>query len=107
MKLSSANDNITKLLVLKSMYSCLIIKLLVQEAINQPPFYDHYTSQPALANWRILLVQSFTAHMPLLTATSAFGLGRRCWSSPQQCYLHCLCTRQQLEGDLVATCTDH
>jgi len=37
-------------------------------------------------------VQSFTAHMALLTATSAFGLGTRCWSSPQQCYLHCLCT---------------
>jgi len=37
-------------------------------------------------------MQSFTAHMPLLMATSAFGLGRRCWSSPQQCYLHCLCT---------------
>jgi len=29
--------------------------------------------------------------MPLLAATSAFGLGRRRWSSPQQCYLHCLC----------------
>ena len=28
--------------------------------------------------------------MALLTATSAFGLGRRRWSSPQQCYLHCL-----------------
>ena len=28
--------------------------------------------------------------MPLLKATSAFGLGTRCWSSPQQCYLHCL-----------------
>ena len=26
--------------------------------------------------------------MPLLTATSAFGSQRRCWSSPQ----HCLCT---------------
>jgi len=37
-------------------------------------------------------VQSFTAHMPLLTATSAFRLGRRRWSSPQQCYLHCLRT---------------
>ena len=24
--------------------------------------------------------------------TSAFELGRRRWSSPQQCYLHCLCT---------------
>jgi len=35
-------------------------------------------------------VQSFTARMPLLMATSAFGLGRRHWSSPQQCYLHCV-----------------
>jgi len=42
---------------------------------------------PPVANWRILLVQSFTAHMPLLTA---FGLERRRWSSPQQCYLRCL-----------------
>ena len=27
-----------------------------------------------------------------MTATSTFGLGRRRWSSPQQCYLHCLRT---------------
>jgi len=47
---------------------------------------------PSVKNWRILLVQSFTARMPLLTGTSAFGLGRRRWSSPQQCYLHCLRT---------------
>ena len=39
-----------------------------------------------------LLVQNFTTHMPLLAATSAFGLGRRHWSSPQQCYLQCLHT---------------
>jgi len=39
-------------------------------------------------NWKILLEQSLTACMPLLTATSAFGLQRRCWSSPQLCYLH-------------------
>jgi len=26
--------------------------------------------------------------MPLLTATSAFRLGRRCQSSPQRCDLH-------------------
>jgi len=39
--------------------------------------YDdsHYTGQPVLAgtpvkNWMILLEQSFTAHMPLLTATT-------------------------------------
>jgi len=38
-------------------------------------------------NWRILLEQSCTAHMSLLTATSAFGLGRRH-------YLHCLSTLQ-------------
>jgi len=31
-------------------------------------------------------VQCFTACMPLLT--SAFGLGRRRWSSHQQCYLY-------------------
>jgi len=33
-------------------------------------------------------MQSFADRMPLLTATSAFGLGRRRWSSAQQCYLH-------------------
>ena len=37
-------------------------------------------------------MQSFTVHMPLLVATSAFGLGRRRWSSPQQCYLHYVLT---------------
>jgi len=32
------------------------------------------TGQPALVkNWRILLLQSFTALIPLLTASSAFG----------------------------------
>jgi len=30
--------------------------------------------------------------MPLLTTTSAFRLGRRRWTSPQQCYLHYLPT---------------
>ena len=35
-------------------------------------------------------MQSFTARMLLLIAASAFGLVRRCWSSPQHCYLHCL-----------------
>jgi len=48
-------------------------------------------STPNEAN-KILLEQSFSAHMPLLTAISTFGLGRRCSSSPQQCYLHHLCT---------------
>jgi len=45
---------------------------------------------PPVMNWLILLVQSFTAHMLLLTAAGAFGLGGRRWSSPQQCRLHCL-----------------
>ena len=37
---------------------------------NRPLFYGHYTGQPTLAGtyWKILLVPSFTAHMPLLTA---------------------------------------
>ena len=47
---------------------------------------------PPVKNWRILLVQSFTARMPLLMATSTLRLGRRRWSYPQQCHLHCLCT---------------
>ena len=34
---------------------------------------------------------SVSAHIPLVTATSTFRLWRRCWSSPQQFYLHCLC----------------
>jgi len=29
----------------------------------------HQLAAPAVKNWRILLVQSFTAHMPLLMAT--------------------------------------
>jgi len=42
-----------------------------------------YTGQSVLAstfvkNWRILWEQSFTAHMALLAATTAFRLGRRC-----------------------------
>jgi len=45
---------------------------------------------PQVKNWWILLVHSFTALMLLLTAASAFGLGRRLWSSSQQCYVHCL-----------------
>jgi len=40
-------------------------------------------------------VHSFTACMPLLAASRAFRLGRRCWSSPQQCY-PCLCSGLRL-----------
>ena len=42
------------------------------------------------STWRILLVQSFTACMPLLTATSAFELGKRCSSFSQQSISVCL-----------------
>ena len=46
---------------------------------QQPLFYGLCTGQPALPappvkNWRILLMQSFTTHMLLLAATSAFRL---------------------------------
>ena len=36
-----------------------------------------HTHAPTVNKWRILLVHSFTAHMPLLMATSSFGLERR------------------------------
>jgi len=53
------------------------------------PVYGHYTGQPELAGTSSkeledYVGQSFTARMPLLMATSTFGLGRRRWSSPQQ-----------------------
>ena len=43
----------------------------------------------------MLLVQSFTACMPLLMVTSAFGLSRRCWISPTvlSTLLLCLVTK--------------
>jgi len=58
---------------------------MLQEAFTTTTatFCNRYTGQRALTcqrqnppvkNWRILLVQSFTARMPLLTAASAFGL---------------------------------
>ena len=49
-----------------------------------------FSFTPEHKNWRISLVQSFTAHKPLLMATSAFVFERYRWSSPQQCYLHCI-----------------
>ena len=41
---------------------------IIQVNLHQPA--------PPVKNGKILLVQSFTARMPLMTATSAFGLGR-------------------------------
>jgi len=52
-------------------------------------------------------VQSFTACTPLLTATSAIKLGRRCWSSPQQCYLHGIhMFASKVAGSLYIRCLD-
>jgi len=59
---------------------------------QQLPFYGLHEPAPPVKKWSILLVQSLTARMPLLMATSACGLGRRCWSSPRQCCLHCFRT---------------
>ena len=53
---------------------------IIQVNLHQPA--------PPVMNWRILLEQSFSARMPLLTATSIIELGRRCWSSPQQHYIN-------------------
>jgi len=38
-----------------------------------------------------------TNSMKALKATSAFGLGRRCWSFPHRCYLHRLRTLPEVE----------
>ena len=46
-------------------------------------------------------MQSFTPHIPLLTAASAFRLGRRRWNFPQECYLHCLCASLWLTIGLI------
>ena len=46
------------------------------------------TSQ--VKNWRMLLMQIFTARMPLLTATSASRLGRIRWSSALSTLSPCL-----------------
>jgi len=48
------------------------------------PFYSHYTGQPALGSGPSLELEDFvgatlsSAHMPLLMATSAFRLRRKC-----------------------------
>jgi len=52
------------------------------------PFYGHCTRQPVLAGTPRYKLEDFVetaARMPLLMATSIFGLGRRRQSSHQQC----------------------
>ena len=48
---------------------------------------DHFMAI-TLLSVKILLKQGFIANMPLLTATSAFRLGRTLQSSNKWCYLH-------------------
>ena len=102
----------TKHLVSADSTACLQPVLQCRSCRKRQPTYTqqsatilqvnlHYPA-PSVKNWRTLLVQSFTAHMPLLTATSASGLGRRCWSS-QQCYLHCLHTIMSLYHTIMQT----
>jgi len=55
----------------------LLLILLLLLLLQLPPFYTHYTGQPALAgtmvnNCWISMEQSYTAHKLLLMATSAF-----------------------------------
>jgi len=42
--------------------------------------------------------------MPLLTATSTFGLGTSLWSFPQQCYLHRLCASARCKRKPAVSC---
>jgi len=65
--------------------TCFSLQIVKIPGVKLAPFNGHYTRQPALAgmpvkNWRVLLEQSssITGWMPLLTAASTFGLGRRC-----------------------------
>jgi len=75
---------------------CILISFaeIKQQRQQQQPFYGHYADQLVLAGTSTggFCWCSFTAHMPLLTATSTFRLGRRRWSSLQECYLHSRCT---------------
>jgi len=51
-----------------------------------------YYPAPPVKNQRILYERNFPACMSLLMAASAFGLGRRNWSSLWRCYFYQLCT---------------
>jgi len=67
-----------------------VVRAQTLSLITITPLYSHYTGQLALVkNWSILFV---TVLLPACTADSALGLGRRHWSSPQQCYLYGLRT---------------
>jgi len=67
--------------------SCRSVKVTVILSVSTEFTGNEFTaiilvdpSYPAspVKNWRTLLEQSFTAHLPLLMASSTFGVGRRC-----------------------------
>ena len=63
---------------------------------QQPPYYGHYTGQPALAGTSSYELEDFVGANFYYLHSLADGnqhiqIRGRCWSS-QQCYLHCLCT---------------
>jgi len=93
----------------KDTHSCNIIQtgLLFLKEIHKTaqciqPFYGMAIIQSTCVsrhlapakNWRVLLEQNFTAHMPLLMATGTIILGRRCERSPPGCYIHHLVLAQ-------------
>jgi len=46
--------------------------------LQQQLFYDHYVGQPVIAGTLVENRQILTARLPLLMATIAFWLGKRC-----------------------------
>jgi len=69
--------------ILKQLLSTHILNTHTHTTNLQPLYSIHYIGQPVLP-WQpylrtgaLLLDQSFTAHIPLLTATGTFGLRRR------------------------------
>ena len=70
----------------------IVVVVLKMSAVHINQYYDiidtiqHttvlqplYQSSP-VKKWKILLEQSFIAHVLLLMASSTFGLGRKCYS---------------------------
>jgi len=66
--------------------------------LHTQSFCGHYRGQPVHAGTASNVLEDFveanstTPSMQLLMATSAFRLGRRCYTCAQQFYLHRLCT---------------
>jgi len=72
---------------------------------QHPPFYGHYTGQPVLAGTSSKELENvagakFYRPHALLTATGAFGLGRRRWSSAQQFVIYTVSVLQSTKRHL-------